>query len=573
MQNLLFVLCFLKCITCETNLLSEIVNEKISSGTITVINNRDHRRWTVFRNKTNKDPKLDELNSKQKWLLETYDSETKRLAPTQQRKQHPHKAIIIFLNDITAIYHIIDFIRSKRIVGPETKMIITAHGIGESKIKKLLTLVRDRLKILEPILLSDNKNLSIGKTDSRKLSMRALWYEDGIYVFYENFKFNGVCIQIAETIASSLNLSLKIDFLMTAENSYRPFNRDGEFGGFLGVLHRQETDLVCGSISLFETRHHVSDALPSFTQESLIWVVATNGAIRGWKRLIFEFSHTVWAFVALIWVVSLGVLYGHFRLRGSKADFSKIAVHIVGATLEISFIKHLGGFRGFLSLFLVYSMIITSAYKSGLTSLLTLPIMEEKISTVEEGLAENRVVFVLPSWEDIIESWTDFDDATTLWDVDFRGRYEIMSSALESLQRMANNQSVMTLMPEDEAESLILKYFLNIDGLKAFYYLQERFMNYPKVICMSPGHPLFDKFAAKQHQIIEAGLIDLWFEHLFHNQLVRAIFHSRNVIFEGTEPVPLAISHLSGLMFGFLFGLFVSLVVFVCEKFVSWWKK
>lgn len=167
------------------------------------------------------------------------------------------------------------------------------------------------------------------------------------------------------------------------------FPKDGEYGrlmsngswtGLVGMLHRNEVDLVCSGLMMTERRARVVDFTTSYMGTPLTFAIGKAGELHSKTAFLDVFDIMVWGcfFCVLIAVATA------FRLEG-KYSFGKILFELGGSVLRqpVSILD--GNLRKLIRvMWMVYALVISACYCSALLSVLTVPNSKKNVETFRE---------------------------------------------------------------------------------------------------------------------------------------------------------------------------------------------
>ena len=129
-------------------------------------------------------------------------------------------------------------------------------------------------------------------------------------------------------------------------------------------------------------------------KDATIWVVPVSSAIPNWKKLFFIFTPTVWV-ISLITFLLVAVTTYCLSLDEKKMSSFKSFLNVLMVTYSIVLNQTRGDIpdstkmRIFLFIYSIFSMHWSTAYSTSLTSMMTSPSYDEKISSFDDILRNN----------------------------------------------------------------------------------------------------------------------------------------------------------------------------------------
>lgn len=538
---------------------------------------------------------ISSLMGSQKWSLEVSSDRAKPKKPVDQEKNHPSEAVIIFLGNLKEFLNITRVISSRRILGPDTKVIVLFENIDISGIiGEILHYIWKILRVINAdVFVINDQNLSCYTIDPFRSQSEAkivnTWtdrflrsepfFPDKISPNLHKFSLTLAfvtpsplesmewsSVRSTKAIASSLNATLRILSLNDKEliRSPEPYSKDGYYSGFLRDLADQNVDLACGrGILQIKPYFDGCDPLPVFMQHSLLWVLKLPVSITGWKMLVVEFSWSVWTFILLAWFSASCAFYLYYRLRKIRRSYAQVAFGVYRMFFD-NLPPSLQGFRELLGLVLLYLIVITTAYKSVLISVVATPPHEKPISTLDEAVAAEFTLFFGEGMPKIMNNKEN--ESPAIAEAMKKGKIKYFNSE-KVFDTLEIDSRAMALINTVDSPMSTMNILLITYGKRLFYTLPEVFLSHQESVYMSPAHPLLKIFTKKQYFITEAGLINHWEAELAHNfslVLTRKPY-DRPPKISHDGPGSISLTKMSGLFYVYLVSITISFLCFIFE--------
>lgn len=572
----------------------EIAETYFSPGTISVYYSA--AKETPVHNHV--DDTVRALMESTQWSLEVTPVTLEPIKPFTELRSPAHSATIIFLGLEESWKQTIKLILMKRILTPETRMLILMKNLTDDAIMKILQYVFLKLRLLTyyGLLISD-RNVTLYSFDpfytqlnlvsiwTGHLETRQLLFPERVSMNFDKFTLRLIvtvtsiydytimektCVKNVRAIAASLGLPVYVGTMLVSGGE-KVLTDDGELNGILASLNRHEGDAVCADgYYLNNLLFFFSEPLPAIFHKNAYWTLKKTELVTGWYAMVIEFSTTVWMSIFATWLFVSTVFYTYYRLTNSRKPFLKVIFAVFGMYLENPPTNQCG-FRCALWLFLLYLVVINTAYKSKIISILINPPHETQIKTLEEGVAAGYSIYLYSGneeWFKINQNEDPvFDAAAKL------GRLIYFQSGnpfqyIEAHPRVIgiSDKSIEAECNSNFHKSPAREYFSG-----TFDSLEGSFWDRQECVYMSSANPLLPIFAKKQQYIIEAGLILYWEAVRLHLMFLQ-MHEVKPAYVYWTEARPISLTHVSTFFGLFLICIAFCLVCFILEKIVFWYN-
>lgn len=216
----------------------------------------------------------------------------------------------------------------------------------------------------------------------------------------------GIEIDIINVIGNILNYKAK-HIVSKGKGSV---SVNGSGSGILKDIFDRKIDVTTGSLQLKRTLVF-SESYP-FTSDPLVLIIPPGVPFTPFEKLINAFSYEVWAamfLVLLIAVLMLKLIPKQLQtiLTNGEAKNSFLDLYNVflGGSLNTNRLPSQGLLRYSLSIFMLYTLVLRTAYVGKLFLYLSSDIRHKEVSSVDDMMERN---FTLYAYDSMIDRITDF---------------------------------------------------------------------------------------------------------------------------------------------------------------------
>ncbi|KAK6186375.1 hypothetical protein SNE40_008421 [Patella caerulea] len=223
---------------------------------------------------------------------------------------------------------------------------------------------------------------------------------------YNNTVYSGVVVELSDMLAKHLNFTFT--FVQPSDDKYGGKSSDGKWQGLVGLLVREEVDMVIADFSITEERSKIVDfILPPFTRNT--WSALSNRGIQresNWTKIFRPLNAYVYIAI-LATVVVVAILLLLVQTNSPEANCShclrpwNCVISILNnALFLISFVTARGdgvstkkaSVRVLVAFLSMFCIVLTGVYLGNLTAALTDTKYHKPFNSLEE-LVE------LPDWK------------------------------------------------------------------------------------------------------------------------------------------------------------------------------
>jgi hypothetical protein len=392
-----------------------------------------------------------------------------------------------------------------------------------------------------------------------RISVSTLEIEPFVILSYSNssiFLADGLEGRLFRSVMKKLNLRYKLK--LPGNESWGEKLPNNTWTGMKGDLFNNVTELGFGGLLLDRELCEVFECTITYLKDRLVWHVPRAKQVAQWKGFYKVFEKETWLVILAVSIVVALLLWcmGCISKEMSYKTLAESMSHVWAVILGISVPEQPRATRPRL-LFLfwvIYCLHMNAVYLSFLTSFLINPGFEHQVRTVEELVRSNLDYGYHSGFDKYFNDSTDQILVKIL-----SRRKHCEGDGEDCLRRMADRGDFAMLV-----SSMLVQYknalqFMDQSGNTLFSHFEESFLDYDFVIYLTKGSHLLERLDSVIHRTVEAGLLEHWWEEmkntLRHKQALLTVEASSTLSF----------SHLQSVFVFHLFGLAISLTVFIGE--------
>lgn len=386
----------------------------------------------------------------------------------------------------------------------------------------------------------------------------------------------GFEVQLVQTLGEHINVDFELLIEKNGTSNWGDLNESNStWSGRLGLVQRK-SGVAIGNLRVVTSLQRHFDFSDGYYYDKLVWVVPVAQLAPRWMCIFMPFSFALWLFCIFIFVAG-GVLLCFSFVKKERSIYRKL-----NRTLFVALETFLGfGTKRapitrmtravFVSLAFC-SIFFSSVYQGTLINVLTRPVYQHQIKTLEEivksglsigGFKHYREYFNVSNDEPSMRIWRVFKTVRN-------------GNIYDWLQMVATHRNVATI-----ASELYVKYLIASgdpavvsDGFPKIYVLKEVVVPITTSILMPKGFPLQERINTGIQRIIANGVaIKL------NKKAISTLekYESRKeAIFSGKDVLVLTMDNVQGafvlLMLGHACALFIFVVELISHKFRIWNK-
>lgn len=379
-----------------------------------------------------------------------------------------------------------------------------------------------------------------------------------IYEFDEGLEIN-----LMNTVAE--RAKFKVIYSMSEETrNFGSVRDDGTTSGIFKGLEEGRADVAMGSLALMEARAAKFDLISSYYVESLAWCVPHARSQPSIKKLSNTLKMETWIVLLVLLVCFSLVVWVLSRLEKKESGYYKKVPNVFQSIVSMVFgttvktLPRTSLIRFFLAFWMFGSLVMDIYYTTFMMSKLTDSSYVGQINTLEEILANNLHIYLIPSEIQYFtgSSW-QMRKILRLWNN--------CSVIHDCLSKVAFERNSAFCIPRLYMEYVKSKY-VDANNQPLLYHFKENIVSYPVTMYMTKGYPLKRRINTLVERIVSAGLVAAWERKVFDYKWQNASAQS-DLNAEEPERKWLKISNL-GVVFVFLvIGNALALIVFFLEVF------
>ncbi|KAL3273606.1 hypothetical protein HHI36_015038 [Cryptolaemus montrouzieri] len=395
----------------------------------------------------------------------------------------------------------------------------------------------------------------------------------GIAMRYEPFvisKNKGFEIEILKNMAEYLNTTFDLEISMKSEDWGDKVNGTWQdnFGKIFNTLK-----IGIGNVAIEADRIDDFDFTFSHYTTTLIWVVPIADYVEKWRVLTIIFSLDIWAIsfsvistVAILFILAARISGDIRYLKSISGAFLSSFQIIINSSVHKT--PTTDSVRLIFVIALIFALLITCIYTSGLMHVLRSAVREHQIHTVDEilesdleigGLMEYRERFKNPENDDCID--------------EICKRYKYFTGENDTAQTwlsMVDKRLACTPLPRPFVKYYMIRTYEKVDknastddsGKIKLFIMDDPINFYPIAVVMRKGNPFRKIFDGFLKRFSETGLLLPILIREYRQQYLKVIYLAEH---SDDGPEQLNVYHLQGLFAILVIGYFIAIVAFVIE--------
>jgi hypothetical protein len=373
------------------------------------------------------------------------------------------------------------------------------------------------------------------------------------FIIYDNSTLDGSEIRLILSIADKINATLKLKVSLAPERKGQQLS-NGTWTGLRGEIMYGFSDMIFGHILTNLDDHLVFDDTIIYSSDKFSWYIARANPYPRWLSMARVFTPEMW--LVLLTAIPVAA-FGMKCLSQGGGDeiwsYVKCVVSfwaaLLGAGADVPYSPPL---RVFFLSWVIYSLAVNTVFQTYVTSYLVDPGLQHQIDNAEE-LYESNAVFAFP---DTIDKFLTKELLDRL-------KPRIQSDPVVCLDYVANKDNFATVA----GKKLVAFYSENLAQRGAkheIFQFREDMFQLSTVMLLPKGSPFLELINDILTRLLEAGLIDKWYNDIITENQIKAAVREIPVLTD--TYIPLSLAHLQA-SFVFLFlGLGISSVVLLVEK-------
>ena len=372
------------------------------------------------------------------------------------------------------------------------------------------------------------------------------------FIIFDNSTLDGSEIRLILSIADKINVTLTIKVSEAHERKGQQLS-NGTWTGLKGEIMYGLTDMIFGYILTNLDDHLVFDDTIIYSSDKFSWYIARADPYPRWLSMARVFTPEMW--LVLLTVIPVAAfLMKRLSQRGSNEIWSYVKcvlsfwAVLLGAGADVPYSHTL---RVFFLSWVIYSLAVNTVFQTYVTSYLVNPGLQHQIDNAEE-LYEPSAVFAFP---DTIDKFLTKDLLDKL-------KPRNQSDPVACLGYVSSEDNFATI-----AGKKLVSFFsenLAQRGTKhEIFQFREDMFQLSTVMLLPKGSPFLELMNDILTHLLEAGLIDKWYNDIIIENQIKAGIRKIPVLID--DYVPLSLTHLQASFIFLFLGLGISSVVLLVE--------
>ncbi|KAJ8871610.1 hypothetical protein PR048_027937 [Dryococelus australis] len=373
-------------------------------------------------------------------------------------------------------------------------------------------------------------------------------YVLGLHYFTDDFNQtklsfkDGIEIQILNSISDQLNFSVIFNPIPPNNIRWGQQLRNGTWTGILGNVINGKADIAFAGMMLNTERLLFLKNTYPFFKDTISWAVPIAKPLPHWKSLIKIFPASIWWLVSLTYFVNSVFVYYLCKLKiggipsprifGSLSECLLYLYSMFLANAIPVMPRHVSP-RLLFGIFLLYSLVINTAYRTFLIVDITHPMHEHQISSPEDILSSGIEFGFHPN----IDRFFVDNSGTSKQIMD---GHIVCMDIEKCIERVAMNGDFAISHQINNIEYVITKNFLDAYNKPMAKMLPESAMHFFITMYMQKNSVILGPFNAILIRLVEAGLIEKWRLDVLRNA------YKLKEVSSDKAPIVLSLSHLEG---------------------------
>lgn len=358
----------------------------------------------------------------------------------------------------------------------------------------------------------------------------------------------GLEVIIMNTLADRMNFE---DHYM--EHNYSVWgsrHSNGTFTDLYGKLQSKKVDIIYGLIA---NVYKEFGSLEQAVYDTTVWYVPTALKQPLWLNVINIYRKDVWLYIVGCIVVYSSVWWLFGNILNDSLNFR----HFTQSMLLAWYILlqgmlhspvHSITIRLLVLLWLVFSILVGTAYQSQLLTILMNPRYEHQISTASELLASNlKYGFYTP----VTSFFSDPEDPIQR---QILKSYKTCPLTVECLNRTAFKRDFAVVKSQKQVSFLMRLYYTDQEGNPLLHKFDKGYMIFPKFNVIK-GFPLIARFNSLIMLMHSGGLIEKWEQDIMSMGKIPVTY----------KVISLSFEHVKFAFICLVIGLTISGIVFIYE--------
>ena len=385
-------------------------------------------------------------------------------------------------------------------------------------------------------------------------------------------KYSGFEVELLNVISKRLNF--KMHRYSPTDGNWGSLNKvTGKWNGMIQEVISGRANIAMSGIGVYEPRFQVIDYGYIYRQDCTSFVVPKAEAKPKWTVLGVAFEYPIWVGIALTLTISVFCLWFLTRELTKivpenqvNSKLSDIVLTIISMTLQVSPKEHpIQTPTRILTITVwIFTIIVSVAYRSMLTSLLSLPRFSADLNTIEEIAESDLAVNMLNyggGWMTMLR-----DGAHPVYKILWK-KMKFIESIPDAVSKVKETRKNAVMDSRTNLRLIIINDFTDpITGVTSVHQITQCFAPTISAFVLQKESPYGAAIIEVTKKLVQAGFVDKWENDLIWEKQLFA----RKKRYAKTEDVssknqPLSLYDLQCLFVCLFIGISISTSSFITE--------
>lgn len=375
-------------------------------------------------------------------------------------------------------------------------------------------------------------------------------FQSSNYFFSQGFEIN-----LLNMIVGHLNLTVKY---FHSGDFWGEVYENGTITGDFRLLLNKSADVLIGSYTKTELRETYFELSLTYVNEYMVWCVSYMPIFQ-FKSIVDIFTVKIWILVILVYVLVSACVWTLSLSTKNESDQYKSLIFVlfndfsVLLSISLNLRPRTLRVRYIMVLFFLFTIMVSSAYTSYLTSILSTPRYQQKYSSMGDIYKHNLTTYMMPN--SISRFTDDFDSVNDVPVSLIRRKWISCYNLSECLEKVSRSETDAVCIMK-----LYKDYLMTIREIPVYCMNQNIVIFYVNMV-MRKGFPHGQVFNIITNRIISSGFLSKWMQDLLNQKPKWDNFQADNCRITFTQLKPFFKIY--------VVCIFCAFIVFLCELFIS----
>lgn len=258
--------------------------------------------------------------------------------------------------------------------------------------------------------------------------------------------------------------------------------------------------LFLGSWHGNDTENGDFDGSFNYLIEKGIWHAPVAEPIEEWENMIYVFPKDLWIYFGSTFII-LGTIWIYIEYKFFNHDPIDLSFDLFGIFLEdcppsLNYLQ-----KSFRILWVFFSLIMVTAFQAQLISILTEPVYESQVKTLEEGVKRGFTFGFLPVLSNVLRA-----DNTTI-SKEMLKKSTFCDIGMGCINRIIKQRDLIVARPERSTSYALETMYKESGGSALVYRLNNYVFIYGIHMLFTKGYPLFEKVNDILGILVQSGIV------------------------------------------------------------------